>query len=72
MLKVFRTIKNNLVSKIIERKIKKMYGYTIDVNFSEVDFRKNSGNEKIRVKTEIILNKEDYKKIVNQLFKKGH
>lgn len=62
MLKLFKRMKYAILSKVVKRKIKKVYGLKTSVKISEYDVTLDDGTVTTVIKVELIADKKDCKK----------
>ena len=53
-----------VLARIISRKIKKQYGYKIDIHFDEIKLDMFDGHTYARVHMDLNLSSEDFKKLM--------
>ena len=56
-----------ILAKLITRKIKKKYGYKIDIYFSEIDLDMIDGQTHLHVNVDMDLNSDEFKKIMKAI-----
>ena len=55
------------VSKLIAKKIRKKYGYDINIRIEELDFSSVDGEVTLHTNVEVKLDQKDFKKIVKSI-----
>lgn len=56
-----------VVSRLITRSIYKKYGYKVKVQLEDLDIKVINGEATINLNTEIILNNEEFMKIIKKI-----
>ena len=56
-----------ILAKLISRKIKKQYGYKIDIHFSEINFDMVDGQTHLHVNADVDLSSDEFKKIMKAI-----
>ena len=69
MFKLFERIKRRILSKTIEKTVRKKYGYDMSIQFENLDIDKHDKHTNVKIKAEITLDSKDYKRILKLITK---
>lgn len=56
-----------ILAKLISRKIKKQYGYKIDIYFSEIKMDMLDGQTHLHVNVDLDMNSDEFKKLMKAI-----
>lgn len=56
-----------MLARVISRKIKKKYGYKVDICFGEIDLSMIDGKTHLHLNVDVDLNSEEFKKIMKAI-----
>jgi hypothetical protein len=56
-----------ILAKLISRKIKKQYGYKIDIYFSEIKMDMLDGQTHLHVNVDLDMNSDEFKKLLKSI-----
>jgi len=56
-----------VLAKLVSRKIKKQYGYKIDIYFSEIDLDMQDGQTHLHLNVDLDLSSDEFKKLMKAI-----
>lgn len=57
----------NMLAKLVSRKIKKQYGYKVDIYFSEIKMDMLDGQTHLHVNVDLDMNSDEFKKLLKSI-----
>ena len=56
-----------VLAKMISRRVKKQYGYTVDIYFSEIDLDMIDGQTHVHLNVDLDLSSDEFKKLMKAI-----
>jgi len=66
-LKLSTRFMRGVLAKLISRRVKKVYGYKIDIFFSEIDLDMLDGQTHVHMNVDLDLSSDEFKKIMKAI-----
>lgn len=66
-LKLSTRFMRGVLAKLVSRRIKKVYGYKIDIFFSEIDLDMKDGQTHIHLNVDMDLSSDEFKKLMKAI-----
>jgi len=66
-LKLSTRFMRGVLAKLVSRKIKKQYGYKIDIYFSEIDLDMQDGQTHLHLNVDLDLSSDEFKKLMKAI-----